>query len=173
MTSQVAALLAGFVGAGSLSLERMRESVSPLELSRAVDLLAQADTIYLLGARRVFPVTAYLAYAFGKLGIRASLVDHVAQLGPEQLATATKRDTVLAISYTPYAPITVELAASASRRGVPVVAITDSAFSPLVYAADVWLEVAEADHGAFRSLSASFALAMTIAVATAEKGAGR
>jgi DNA-binding MurR/RpiR family transcriptional regulator len=51
---------------------------------------------------------------------------------------------------------------------VPVVAITDSAFSPLVAGAAVWLEVAEADYGAFRSLAASFALAMTLAVGTAE-----
>jgi DNA-binding MurR/RpiR family transcriptional regulator len=52
-----------------------------------------------------------------------------------------------------------------------VVAITDSAFSPLVTSADVWIEVAEADFGAFRSLSASFALAMALAVGTAEKRA--
>jgi DNA-binding MurR/RpiR family transcriptional regulator len=170
--SRLTVHLEGFLGAAALSLERMRETVPLQELSRAVDVLAGAEAVYLLGARRVFPISAYLAYAFGKLGIRAILIDHVAQLGPEQLATATVRDAVLAISFTPYAPSTVELAAAAARRGVPVVAITDSAFSPLAAGADVWLEVAEADYGAFRSLSASFALAMTLAVATAEKRAG-
>jgi DNA-binding MurR/RpiR family transcriptional regulator len=169
--SREASLLDGFLGAASVSLARLRDQVNLQELARAVDLLAGADTIYLLGARRVFPIAAYLAYAFGKLGIRANLVDHVAQLGPEQISTATPRDAVLAISFTPYAPVTAELAGTATRRNVPVVAITDSAFSPLVYGADVWIEVAEADYGAFRSLSASFALAMTLAVATAEKRA--
>ena len=166
-----ASLLEGFTNAAAVSLERMRDSVSPEELSRAIETLAKADTIYLLGARRVFPVIAYCAYAFGKLGVRAILIDHVGQLGPEQLAIATKRDAVLAISFTPYAPVTAELAAAAAQRDVPVVAITDSAFSPLVTSADVWLEVAEADFGAFRSLSASFALAMALAVGTAEKRA--
>ncbi len=33
-------------------------------------------------------MTAYLAYALGKLGFRAVLVDQVAALGPEQLAGA-------------------------------------------------------------------------------------
>ena len=169
--SREASLLEGFLDAASVSLERLRSQVSLPELSRAIETLAKADTIYLLGARRVFPITAYLAYAFGKLGIRTNLVDHVAQLGPEQIATATPRDAVLAISFTPYAPITAELAGAAGRRNVPIVAITDSAFSPLVYGADVWIEVAEADYGAFRSLSASFALAMTLAVATAERRA--
>jgi DNA-binding MurR/RpiR family transcriptional regulator len=93
----------------------------------------------------------------------------VAQLGPEQLSTATHRDVILAISFTPYAPITAELAAEASRRKVPVVAITDSTFSPLLRGANAWIEVAEADYGAFRSLSASMALAMTLAVGTAER----
>jgi DNA-binding MurR/RpiR family transcriptional regulator len=169
--SREASLLDGFLGAATVSIERLRDSLSIQELGRAIDVLARADTIYLLGARRVFPITVYLAYAFGKLGIRANLVDHVGQLGPEQVSTATSRDAVLAISFTPYAPITAELAATAARRNVPVVAITDSAFSPLVYGADVWIEVAEADYGAFRSLSASFALAMTLAVGTAEKRA--
>jgi DNA-binding MurR/RpiR family transcriptional regulator len=165
------ALLDGFVRAGTLSLERLHDSIKSDSLERAIEILARAEIIHLLGARRVFPVTAYWAYAFAKLGVRASLVDHVAHLGPEQIALAAERDAVLAISFTPYAPITVELAASAARRGVPVVAVTDSPFSPLVGTADVWLEVAEADYGAFRSLSASFALAMTLAVGTAEKRA--
>jgi DNA-binding MurR/RpiR family transcriptional regulator len=166
-----ASLLEGFANAAAISLEKMRDSVRPEELSRAIETLAKADTIYLLGARRVFPIAAYCAYAFGKLGIRAILIDHVGQLGPEQLGTATERDAVLAISFTPYAPVTADLAASAARSNIPVVAITDSAFSPLVTSADVWLEVAEADFSAFRSLSASFALAMALAVGTAEKRA--
>jgi DNA-binding MurR/RpiR family transcriptional regulator len=166
-------LLEGFTEAANVSLERMRESVRPEELSRAIETLARADTIYLLAARRVFPISAYCAYAFGKLGVRAMLIDHIAQLGPEQLGTATERDAVLAISFTPYAPVTAELAAAAARRGIPVVAITDSTFSPLVASADVWLEVAESDFGAFRSLSASFALAMALAVGTAEKRAAQ
>ncbi|MCG7393111.1 MurR/RpiR family transcriptional regulator [Microvirga sp. ACRRW] len=166
-----ASLLEGFANAAVFSLEKMRESVRPEELSRAIETLAKADTIYLLGARRVFPIAAYCAYAFGKLGVRAILIDHIAQLGPEQLATASERDAVLAISFTPYAPVTADLAAVAARRNIPIVAITDSAFSPLVTSADVWIEVAEADFGAFRSLSASFALAMALAVGTAEKRA--
>ncbi|WP_370438972.1 MurR/RpiR family transcriptional regulator [Microvirga sp. TS319] len=166
-------LLEGFTSAAAISLEKMRDSVRPEELSRAIETLAKADTIYLLGARRVFPIAAYCAYAFSKLGIRTILIDHVGQLGPEQLGTATVRDAVLAISFTPYAPATADLTAVAARGNIPVVAITDSAFSPLVASADVWLEVAEADFGAFRSLSASFALAMALAVGTAEKRAER
>jgi DNA-binding MurR/RpiR family transcriptional regulator len=122
----------------------------------------------LVGSRRMFPIVSYLAYAFGKLGIRAVLIDQVAGLGPEQAAIADGADVVLAVSCAPYAPATVEIAAAAHRRGVPVLALTDGPLSPLAGNCKLWLEVAEADYGAFRSMAATFALAMTLAVATAD-----
>jgi DNA-binding MurR/RpiR family transcriptional regulator len=51
--------------------------------------------------------------------------------------------------------------------GTPLVAITDSSLSPLTEVATEWLEVAEADHAGFRSLSASMALCMALTVAVA------
>ncbi|KFC64844.1 Transcriptional regulator [Bosea sp. LC85] len=161
-------LLDGFTAAASLSLQRTRHSLRTETLEQAIALLAGAEIIHLVASRRVFPVAAYLAYAFGTLGIRAHLVDQLGQMGPEQIAMATSRDAVLAISYAPYAPATAELVGLAARAGAPVVAITDTSFSPLIEIADLWLEVAEADFGAFRSLSGSLTLAITLAVGVAE-----
>ena len=90
-------------------------------------------------------------------------------LAAEQLAYATKRDAVLAIGFTPYASETVRLAEAAAQRQVPVVAITDSPFSPLAQTAGVWLEAAEASFEVLRPLAAAMALAMTLALAVAEK----
>lgn len=164
--------LSGFAEAAIVSIERLRSTFEPARLDAVVDLLAAADTIYLVAARRVFPVTAYLAYALSKMGIRCQLVDHVGQLGAEQLGCARPSDAVLAISFTPYFQSTIDLATAATRAGVPVVSITDSAFSPLVAVSTTWIEVAEADYGAFRSLSATFALVMALAVAIGEKRDG-
>lgn len=161
-------LLDGFTAAASLSLQRTRHSLRTETLEQAIALLAGAEIIHLVASRRVFSVAAYLAYAFGTLGIRAHLVDQLGQMGPEQIAMATSRDAVLAISYAPYAPATAELVGLAARAGAPVVAITDTSFSPLIEIADLWLEVAEADFGAFRSLSGSLTLAITLAVGVAE-----
>jgi DNA-binding MurR/RpiR family transcriptional regulator len=165
------ALLHGFAAASASSLDRLTERVSPDSLERAVDVLASARTVYLLGSRRVFPVAAYLAYAFGKLALPSVLVDHVGGSAPEQAGFASQEDALLAISFTPYTPITVEIAGAAQRRGVAVVGITDSVFSPLVPVSRVWLEVAEADHAGFRSLAATFALVMALATAVAERRA--
>ncbi|HEX4768761.1 MAG TPA: MurR/RpiR family transcriptional regulator [Lichenihabitans sp.] len=162
------ALLAGFCESSAMSLMRLRERISGEALERGMEILARAETIYLLGQRRAFPVTAYLAYAFAKLKIRSVLVDNLASLGPDQVAFATERDALLAVSFTPYTPATVEIANRLAHK-IPVVAITDSAFSPLTQSATLWFEVAEADFGAFRAISGTFALAMTLAVGVGQK----
>jgi DNA-binding MurR/RpiR family transcriptional regulator len=159
----------GFCDATEKSIAAVREKLNPDELDRAVEMLARAETIYLIGLRRSFPITSYMAYALGKLGVRSILVDAVGGLAPEQLSFATARDAVLAISFTPYASDTVSLTQSAAARGVPIVSITDSPFSPLAQIAGLWIEVGEANFEGFRSMSATLTLAMTLTVAIAER----
>ncbi len=158
----------GFARAAEVSLTRARSSLNPAALEKAVALLAKADTVYLLGARRVFPIATAMFYAFSKLEVRAVLIDNPGGMAHEQVTSARASDALVVVSYAPYAAVTLETARIGKERQVPVVAITDSPFSPLAPLADVWLEIAEADFGAFRSLSATHALAMTLAVATAE-----
>jgi len=162
-------LLDGFVRASQASLDALQHRIRPEEIEAAADLLARAETIFLVGARRMFPVVSYFAYAFGKLGIRAILVDNIGGLGAEQAAIATPADAVIAVSCAPYTPQTIDIAARAHRNDIPVIALTDGPLSPLAMQCRRWLEVSEADFGAFRSMAATFALAMTLAVATAEK----
>jgi DNA-binding MurR/RpiR family transcriptional regulator len=162
-------LLAGFADSATASLARLRESVTRESLDEAIATLATARTIYLLGQRRAFPVSHYLSYALGKLGVRAVLIDNVGSLGPEQLADAGPKDALIAISFAPYTPFTVDLTRQAAARQVPLVVITDSPLSPIASYALARFEVAESDFGAFRSLSATFCLAITLAVAVANK----
>ncbi len=158
-------LFAGFCDVSERSIQNLRATIDLDSLDRAVGILAAADTIYLAGRRRSFPVVSYMAYALGKLGIRAHLVGSEAGIEAETIATATKRDAVLAVSFTPYLPETAQLAAAAAGNNVPVVAITDSPFSPLVEHANAILEVTEADFEGFRPLAGAMALAMTLTVA--------
>ncbi|MBN9311062.1 MurR/RpiR family transcriptional regulator [Devosia sp.] len=160
-------LLQGFADAAERSVADLRVKLDPAVLDRAVDILAGADTIYLVGLRRSFPITSYMAYAMGKLNVRSVLVDGVAGLGAEQINFISPRDAVLAISFTPYASETVSLAHAARARQAKLVSITDSIFSPIASIADAWLEIVEADFEGFRSMAATMALAMTLTVAVA------
>ncbi len=162
-------LLIGFANSAAASIARLREGVHRPELNSAIDLLARAETIYCLGQRRAFSVAHYLTYALAQLGLSACLIDNVGGLGPEQLARAGRNNALIAISFSPYSPFTVDLAKRARRAGAPIVVVTDSALSPLAGLADVRFEIVESDFGSFRSLAATFCLAMTLAVAVAER----
>jgi len=164
-----AGLVEGFAEAAAFSLTRLRQSLDPAALERIVDILVGAETIYVIGQRRAFPVASYLAYALSKIGVRNILVDNVASMAPETLRFATAADALLAVSFTPYAPVTVELARDLAAQKVPIAAITDSAFSPLTQVSSAWVEIVEADFGGFRSVAGTFVLAIALAVAVGER----
>jgi DNA-binding MurR/RpiR family transcriptional regulator len=164
-----AELLSGFLNAASQSIGRLAASINPAQFAKATDILARAETIYLIAKRRAYPLTAHMAYAFGKLGIRYTMISSPNGVDPEMSRFATQRDAAFAASFSPYASESVAQAEALSKRGVPVVAITDSVFSPLAVFSACWFEVAESDFSGFRSLSASMALAMALPVAVAER----
>ena len=162
-------LLSGFLTAASQSVARLASTIDGETFSRSVDLLARAETIYLVAKRRSYPLTAHIAYAFGKLGVRHQIVASPNGIDAEMVQFATSKDAVIAASFSPYAAESLTQAQELAARGVPIVAITDSVFSPLAASATHWFEVSEADYAGFRSLSASMALAMALPVAIAEK----
>ena len=164
-----AAILGSFVAAAHASLDALSAAIDPLAFERAVDILARADTIYLIAKRRSFPIAAYMAYAFGKLKVRCQMVGTASGMDDELLAMAGPDDAGFAVSFSPYASESAGQARTLSEHGVPLVVLTDSALSPLAECADIWFELVEADHAGFRSLSASMAFAMALTVSVAEK----
>ena len=164
-----AGVLQHFVEADLAALQRLRDEMRPQDLARAVEILAAADLLGIVGQRRSFPVAAYLAYALSHLGRRALLVDGVGAMQGEQLRLLTPRDAVIAVSFTPYAPETVALVQAARERGLKVIAITDSALSPLSPPADVCLEVEEAQLQGIRSLAPTLCLAVALVVALGQR----
>ena len=162
------ALLAEFIDAGRMSLENLASSVDSRNLDRAVKILSEAGMVHLVGLRRAFPVASYLAYAFEKMDVPAFLHDGGGKL--DHRHAIRPGDALVAITFSPYSGETVELAEFARGQDVPVIAITDTVMSPLQKLDATVLSVAEVDFGAFRALSATLSLAITLAVAV---GAGR
>ena len=162
-TGSAPALLAEFAEAGRTSLEGLLKTIDPEALEKAVQLLASAHTIHIVGIRRAFPVASYLAYALEKMHVPAMLHSAVGKL--ENLHAIRKGDVLLAITFSPYSPETVAMAETVAARGIDVVGITDTFVSPMSKSAKQTLLVSEVDFGAFRSLSATLCLAIALAVA--------
>ena len=162
-TGSAPALLAEFAEAGRTSLEGLLKTIDPEALEKAVQLLAGAQTIHIVGIRRAFPVASYLAYALEKMQVPAMLHSAVGKL--ENLHAIREGDVLLAITFSPYSPETVAMAETVAARGIDVVGITDTFVSPMSKSAKQILLVSEVDFGAFRSLSATLCLAIALAVA--------
>lgn len=159
-------ILHGFLAAARDSLDRAA-LIRPERFENAARILGEAGTIYLIGRMRAFPVTAYMAYALGKAGVGHRLLPSTIGADADLLALARPGDAAFAVSFSPYAPETVEAARTLARRRIPVVSLTDSAFSPLAECSSEWLELPEAPFGDFRSLSASMAVAMALTMSIA------
>ncbi len=158
-------LVAGMIEASRQSLAHVGEMLDRARFAAAVKILSKANAIYLLGSKRAFPATIYMSLELSQLGIANILVDNVGSTAFGQIGCATPRDAVLAVSFSPYNSITPELAAGAAQRGVPVVSITDSGFSPLVPISNAWVEVVESEYGGFRSVAATTAVGMALVMA--------
>jgi DNA-binding MurR/RpiR family transcriptional regulator len=157
------ALLAEFVDAGRMSLENLTHTVDSRVLDQSVEALAGAQVIHIVGLRRAFPVASYLSYAFEKMGIAAMLHDGTGKL--DHSHAIRDGDAVIAITFAPYSQETVDMAQAAAACGLPVVAITDTVMSPVQSPGILPLSVSEVDFWAFRALSATLSLAITLAVA--------
>lgn len=157
------AILGEFVEAGRKSLEKLVNDTPQQELERAVEILAEASLIHLIGLRRAYPVSSYMAYALEKMSVPAILHDQAGRL--DHGRAMRDGDALIAVSFSPYTPETLALADQAVARGLPVVAITDSPAGPFQREGIQQICVSEANFGAFRSLSASLSIAITLAVA--------
>lgn len=158
-------LLADFVEGSTLGLKGLAHSISHEALDKAVRLICDADTVYLMGLRCSFPVASYIAYLLLQTGKRSVLVDGVGGLTNLQMRILTERDLVIAVSFTPYEEETVAAVHVASRHNTRIVAISDSLVSPIAKSADVVLQVREPEVRGFRTLAGSMCLAQTLAIA--------
>jgi DNA-binding MurR/RpiR family transcriptional regulator len=161
-SGEAARLVDGFVGSSATSLAHVRERLDLSQFEIMSHTLAAADLIYIIGSKRAFSLVSYVSLAFANLGVRNLALDNVGSTSFELLRCASAADAVLAASFTPYNSITPELAASAAQRGVPIVSLTDSAFSPLVPVSRAYVEVIEESYSGFKSLSATLAVAMAL-----------
>jgi len=161
-----AGVLPRFVGEAIGELQQLEEHVDSARLAAAAKILASAPQIHVLAQRRAFPVACYLAYALNQLELQAHLLDGLGGMLGEVAHTIRAGDALLVASFRNYTPAVVETALASRARGVSVIAITDSALSPLKPAADVCFELGDDSTRPFRSLVAPLCLAQALVVST-------
>lgn len=161
--------LADLVARDVASLQELLASIDPGHLARAAELLETADTVYLIGQLRSEPVVELLRYVLTMLGKRTVLLDASGGLATHMAKVARPTDVLFVVSFRFYATEVVNVAEETAKRGVPILAITDSTLSPYAKLSQVLFAVPEHEYTFSRSLAAPMCLAQALCVALAAR----
>lgn len=142
----------------SAQINRLAEPASIARLEAAAERLAQARRVYVLGLRSCHLVAWHFHYVMRLLGERTEHLDGLAGTIGDGLMRAGAEDVLLAISISPYARHSLELAQLAREKNMGVVAITDSEVSPLIGIADEAILCATESPTFFHTLSPALAV---------------
>lgn len=156
-------LLSRYCRENIVSLEHLQNGVDPNELDKAVQLMKEADHIYLIGQRHSLPISTYLSYALSHAGCKVHLLDGIGGLLKEQVACIGPKDLLIVTSFHPYSEETMAVVDSIKEVGTPYIAISDNGISPIVRDANVSFNIHDAQVHTFRSLTATMLLAQTLA----------
>lgn len=160
--------LAQAVIEGSIeSLQALQRGLPPEQFEAAVDLMLDAPSLWLAASRRAFPVGAYLAYALQHTEKPVHWLHGLGSMQKGELRALSPGDVMLAVSFEPYAPETLEVVDLALSRGARLLALTDSQLSPLAARATVTLLAQDSAIFGFRSLTSTLCLAQSLFLALA------
>lgn len=150
-------------------MQALREPDSLVRFERAADRILAARRVVCLGLRSSFPAAYLFDYIRALTGSPTTLADAAGGRGIDALRLIGPGDLLFAVSVAPYTKLTVDAAAYARERGAAVVALTDSAMSPLARLADEALIVRTETPSFFHSMTPAFAAAECLAALIAAK----
>ena len=156
-----------FLSGNTAGMQELQSKLDGRAFGKAVDLLFAAESIWIAGSRRSFPIAAYLDYALQHTDKRIQLVTALGSMHEGQLRSARAGDVLIAVSFAPYADETLTVPQAALQRGAKLIAITDSRMSPLAHGAHALLLVQDHATFGFRSLTSTMALAQSLFIALA------
>ena len=155
------------IGGGIAGMEELQRSLQEPAFEDSVNLLAEADSIWLMATRRSFAVSTYLAYALQHTDKRIHHITSAGSMQDGQLRGMRPQDVLIAVSFAPDAEETESIVRQAHERGARIIAITDSRLSPLARFATCSLLVQETSVFGFRALTNSMAVAQSLFMALA------
>lgn len=121
------------------------ESVSDVEFRSAVETINKAKRIYILGVRSSAALASFLYFYLNPVFENVVLVDTTSGSEMfEQMFRISEDDVCVAISFPRYSKQTINALRFINDRGTKIIAITDSAVSPIAEYADNLL-VAKSD----------------------------
>lgn len=143
---------------------------SAAQIDAAVKAIARAPRVGFLGVRASFAIAFYFRYGYNLIATNGVLFDGLGGLLADQVESLGPGDVLVAVSQAPYSEPTVTAVGAAVRRGITVVALTDSELSPLARLATHTLLAHTETLSFFPSMVAPLALVEVLLAGLAARG---
>lgn len=114
------------------NIDRFIDQFDEDSFASAVQIINAAPRIAVHGIRQFHALASFIVYGLRMIRSDVSLLDGNNLGIAEGLAMMGPDDVLISVSCAPYSNLVVEVAQTASDQGIPVVALTDRASSPLV-----------------------------------------
>ena len=160
----------------SSDIEQIRQTMEETDVSdfaKAVDAIAEAKSIYILGLRSSSFLAKFMGFYFDLLFSNSRVISESPDSEVfEQIVRLSEGDLLIAISFPRYSRRTIKTMQYARSIGAKIIAITDGVASPLTELADISL-CARSDMISFLdTLVAPLSLVNALVVAVSEKAPG-
>ncbi len=154
-------------------MQNLEHTLAPAalhQLAMAHKLLAEARHIYVAGLRSLFPAAYYFSYACGLFRHDTTLLTGTGGVFTDALRKIGADDALVVFSAAPYARDTVSAVEFASEQGAHILAITDSAVSPIAGPAQALVIFANASPSLFPSVVPALSIAQTLVAMLVQSG---
>jgi DNA-binding MurR/RpiR family transcriptional regulator len=147
------------------NIEETLKQITVQEFRQFVKLIDSADRIIIIGLRSSFSLAVFFGIALEFLQKNVWIIQPGIGDMWGRLLGFKKRDLIIGISFPRYTKQTVEVLRVAKQKGMKILAITDSAISPLAQYADYTLTARHKMDSFIESLTASMSLINAIVTA--------
>lgn len=152
------------------NMRKTLETTSKEEFEKAVDTIASAKNIYVLGAKGASSLANFFSYYLNLALTNVKLIRTTSTSEMlEQIVRIDKNDVLVGISFPRYSKTTVKAFEFAAEKGANSIALTDSVASPLAKVANVVLLAGSNMVGYVDSLVAPLSLLNALIVAISLK----
>ncbi|MCR4842144.1 MAG: MurR/RpiR family transcriptional regulator [Eubacterium sp.] len=115
--------------------ERIKETLAEIDevaFKSAVNTIAQAKTVYIIGLRSCAPLAQFMGFHLGTFfdDVRVIETGSASEVF-EKLLHISERDVIVAISFPRYSMLTLKALEFANERSAKVITLTDSVHSPM------------------------------------------
>ncbi len=155
-------------------MDNVRHTIEGIDfhgIEKAVDAIIKAEKIYIIGLRSSKSLADFLGFYLSLILGNVSMVGFGISDIYEQMLRISDKDLLISISFPRYSSRTIEVTQYAKEQGAQIIAITDSAISPIAGIADHYLTAKSSMASFVDSLVAPLSLinALIVAIGMREK----